>query len=191
MAISPLIPTSFVPHPENQQRKFTIDFMGVSFFIIYFIFFIVVSMSFGIFFYGKSLSREKISSDNILSQAEKTIDSKTIDSFSRLHNRLVVSKKLLNTHLAFSNFFTLLANDIPSTVRFKTLRLSFDKDNIPKVDGEGIAKNLNALAAVSSSLSKDGKIKDIIVSNITIAKDSSVAFTLTANLDPKSILFAI
>ena len=58
------------------------------------------------------------------------------------------------------------------------------------MEGTGVAKSFNALAAASAAFAADGRIKDAIFSNININRDSSVSFALAATLDPKIIAFS-
>ena len=98
---------------------------------------------------------------------------------------------LLANHIAFSGFFGLLQNLMPSTARFVSLRLSLNDAKGVKIEGSGFAKSLNALAATSAVFETDGRIKDAVFSNIVVsAKDNSVSFALTAALDPKIIAFS-
>lgn len=52
-----------------------------------------------------------------------------------------------------------------------------------------MARSFNALAAASNAFATDGRIKDAIFSNISVNKDSTVSFSLSAMLDPKLIIF--
>ena len=59
-----------------------------------------------------------------------------------------------------------------------------------QLDGVGVAKSFNALAAVSTAFASDGRVKDAIFSNIVVdAGDNSVSFALTATLDQELVTF--
>lgn len=190
MALPPTIPTSFVPHPASEQRKFRADFTGAFGFFAYAVFGIVFLMALGVFFYGRILSADKASKDRELIAAEAKIDSKAVESFVRLRNRLSSSETLLDGHVAFSGFFTSLEKILPATVRFTALRLSIGQSGASRIDGGGVAKSFNALAAASTAFAEDGRIKDAIFSNINVNKDGSVSFSLSAALDREIIVFS-
>src|SRR3989344_2360949 len=190
MALPPTIPTSFVPHTASEPRRFSSDFTGAFGFFAYAILGIAFIMALGVFFYGRILASDKAAKGEELRTAEAQIDSKTVESFVRLHNRLTSSKALLDGHVAFSGFFSSLEKIIPTTVRFTALHLSLDKDGAPKAEGAGVAKSFNALAAASAAFAQDGRIKDAIFSNIEINKDNSVSFALAAALDRDIIVFS-
>jgi hypothetical protein len=106
-----------------------------------------------------------------------------------LSNRLKQSGTLLAKHIAFSNFFNSLQTILPTSVRFSTLHLSFDSYGIPRVDGSGVAKNFNALAAASTAFAADSRIKDAIFSKLSVNRDNTVSFGFSAVLDPKLTAF--
>ena len=190
MALPPTIPTSFVPHQNAVPRRFSSGFTSAFGFFSYAVLGIVFLLALGILFYGRILAADKSSTDKELLAAEKAIDAKTIENFVRLRNRLTSSETLLGGHVAFSTFFSSLEKILPATVRFTTLRLSLDAAGASKMEGTGVAKSFNALAAASAAFAADGRIKDAIFSNININRDSSVSFALAATLDPKIIAFS-
>lgn len=191
MALPPTIPTSFVPHQNAVPRRFgAAGLTGAFGFFSYAVLGVIFLLALGIFFYGRILAADKSSKDKALLAAEKAIDSKTIENFVRLRNRLTSSETLLNGHVAFSSFFSSLEKVLPATVRFTTLRLSLDSAGGSKMEGAGVARSFNALAAASAAFAADGRIKDAIFSNIDINRDGSVSFALAATLDPKIIAFS-
>lgn len=192
MALPPTIPTSFVPHtPGAPAQKFRSDIVGAFGFFAYAVLGIVFLLAIGVFFYGRILAAEQSTKDAALAKAEAAIDPATVEGFVRLRNRLNQSGTLLNGHVSFSNFFTTLETLLPATVRFSTLHLAIDPaSGMTKVEGSGLAKSFNALAAVSTAFATDGRIKDAIFSKITINRDNSVSFGLSAALDPKLTVFS-
>src|SRR3989344_125972 len=191
MSLPPTIPTSFVPRPTAsspiQSRADYTSAVGL---------FpdtglrLGFMLALGVFFYGRILASDKDSKDKALAAAEAKIDSNTVENFVRLRNRLISSEALLGSHIAFSGFFSSLEKILPTTVRFTALHLSTDTVGLSKVEGAGVAKSFNALAAASSAFAEDGRIKDAIFSDINVNKDNSVSFSLTATLDSKIIAFS-
>ncbi|MDP1707313.1 MAG: hypothetical protein Q8L30_02055 [bacterium] len=190
MTLPPTIPTSFVPHSNAAPRRFSSDFTGAFGFFAYAVLGIIFLMALGVFSYGRILSADKLSKDKELLAAEAAIDSKTVENFVRLNNRIAASEILLGEHVAFSGFFSSLEKIMPTTVRFTTLNLSFDTKGMPNLKGTGVAKNFNALAAASAAFATDGRIKDAIFSDINVNKDNSVSFSLGAILDRSIITFS-
>ncbi len=190
MALPPTIPTSFVPHSNVAPQRFRADFAGAFGFFAYAVLGVVFLLALGVFFYGRILLADKSSKDKAVLAAKAEIDSKVVENFVRLSDRLTSSKALLEGHTAFSGLFSLLENIIPTTVRFTTLRLSFDATGVSRIEGVGVAKSFNALAAASIAFAEEGRIKDAIFSNINVNKDNSVSFSLVATPDPTLIAFS-
>ena len=191
MALPPTIPTSFVPHPASSaSRRFHMDFVGAFSFVCYVILIGVIVLSISVFLYSRILTSALEKKEADLAKARAAIDATTAQSFVRLHDRLASGKSLLGNHTALSGFFSVIEEILPSTVRFNTMHLSFGEMGAATVDGTGIAKNFNALAAASASLAADGEIKDAIFSHISINKDGSVTFSLSALLEQKLVTFS-
>ncbi len=191
MALPPTIPTSFVPHAAGAApQKFRSDFGGAFGFFAYGVLGIVFLLALGVFFYGRLLAADRAGKDAALAKAESAIDPVTVEGFVRLRNRLDQSGTLLKKHVAVSNFFGALETLLPGSVRFSSLHIVLDATGTAKIEASGVAKSFNALAAASTAFATDGRIKDAIFSKISINKDNSVNFGLSASLDPNLIAFS-
>lgn len=190
--LPPTIPTSFVPHSASAtSRRSNTDFIGIFGFISYAVLSVAFVLAIGVFFYGQILSSSKVAKDAELAEAQSAINPTTVEEFVKLRDRLSLGKTLLESHTAFSGFFSSLGILIPSTIRFSSLHLSIGDKGTIKFDGSGVAKSFNALAAASMAFAQDGRIKDAIFSNIIVdSKDNSVSFSLVASLDPKLVAFS-
>lgn len=189
MDIPPTIPTSFVPRSASmiaRQPGPERSVYGLSSYIILGIMFV---LALGTFAYDRVLAGMQSSRDEALAKAEKAIDLATVEGFVELRNRLNSSTVLLANHTALSRFFALLETVLPTSVRLTSLRLSFDATKQVKLDGTGVAKSFNALAAVSAAFANDGRIKEAIFSNLVVTRDNTVSFILSATLDPKVVAF--
>jgi len=190
MALPPSIPTSFVPQSASSAaRRFKTDFTGVFGYFAYGVFVIVFVLAIGVFLYGRILASDRYNKDTALAKAEASIDSATVAGFIKLKDRLDSGATLLDNHIALTGFFKVLEELLPTNVRLASIHLSYEGSGKVKFDGSGIAKSFNTLAAASSVFAKDGRIKEAIFSGISINKDSSVSFSLTASIDPKIIAF--
>ena len=192
MPLPPTIPSSFVPYAKSSgSRKRYADFSGAFAFLAYGVLALMLMASVGVFLYEHVLESEKAAKDAALVKAEAALDPATVQSFFRLQNRLASSKALLAQHSAFSNLFSDLSAIMPKTVRFSSVQVSIDQKGVVTFVASGVAKSLNALAALSSDLAADGRFKNAIVSNIQVnQKDQSVTFGLAADIDPTLIAFS-
>lgn len=191
MASLPTIPTSFVPHQASSGiHRFRNDFSGAFGFFAYAMLTIALALSIGVFVYGRILTGTLASRDADLAKAEAAIDTATVESFVRLRDRLDASQALIDKHTAFSNLFSVIEAVLPANVRFKTLHLSADATGAAMLEGSGVARSFNALAAASDAFAADNRIKDVIFSKITVNPDSSVSFGFAASASPKLIIYS-
>ncbi|MFA6408073.1 MAG: hypothetical protein WCW36_01175 [Candidatus Paceibacterota bacterium] len=191
MALLPTIPTSFVPHATlSDNRHVRTDFGNAFGFSAYIILGISFVLALGVFFYGRILAVDLAAKDAALVKAEAAIDQDTVKGFVQLRDRLNASQALLESHIALSGFFSVLETTLPATVRFSTLHISIDDAGTATVEGAGVSKSFNALSVASAAFAADGRIKDVIFSNMSINKNSSVSFDFSATLDPKLLVFS-
>lgn len=192
MALLPNIPTSFVPRAPLAERGNSTDggIMGTLSVAAYVLLGVVFVLALGVFIYGRVLSATLASRDAALAKAEAAIDPATVEGFVRLRNRINSSQTLLANHVMFSGFFASLGTLLPANVRFTSLHISVDANGKAKVEGTGVARSFNTLAATSAAFATDGRIKDVIFSKISVNRDGSVSFGISAMLDPKLLLFS-
>jgi hypothetical protein len=190
--LPPTIPTSFIPHstPAGVRHDGSSSSGMFSIFSYIILCFVFIS-AIGIFFYGRALSADEAVKSEELAKAEASIDPTIADSFIRLRDRLISGKNLLEKHVAFTGFFTLLGELTPTTVRLASVHILVDDSDTIKLEGSGTAKSFNALAAASIAFANGGHIKNAIFSNIKVnTKDNSVSFGLSATIDPKIVSFS-
>lgn len=190
MAVPPTIPTSFVPHPGgSEMRRSSTDLTGAFGFFAYFVFALTVLSAFAVFGYDRLLAAQQASKDAELAEAESKLDQATVSSIVRLRDRLSSGQTLLNNHIALSNLFDTLETILPTNLRLTQVRIAMDSDGKVTFSANGTAKTFNTLAQASEALGKESRIKDAIFSDIVVAANNSVGFSLTATLDPQLIAF--
>lgn len=191
MAIPPTIPTSFVPpSPSAARRRYRFDFGSAFAVLAYGLFLIMLALSVGVFLYGGILTGQKESKDAELETALDDMKTEQAEKFVRLESRLSGGQQLLDKHVAFTGFFRVVETLLPATVRFSSLRLAMADTNGAVLEASGVAKTFNALAVASANLAGDRRIRDAIFSSISVNKDNTVSFSLTATLDPELIVFS-
>lgn len=191
MALPPTIPTSFVPHTSAAaERRYKVDFIGVFGFISYAIFVVSLVLAVGVFLYGQVLSGQLDTRNQELKAERDKIDEKIAQNFVRLDDRLTEGKVLLDNHIALSNLFKKLNVILPLNVRFSSLQITDNTGSQVALTGSGVAKTFNALAYASAKFAEDVSIKNAIFSRITVNKDNSVSFALSATVDRELVLFS-
>ncbi|MEO6536067.1 MAG: hypothetical protein ABIT47_00085 [Candidatus Paceibacterota bacterium] len=190
MAISPGIPTSFVPRQPVQPSAQRSMRGGNNIFLIIslVILGIVVAMAVGVYAYDKYLTNSLQSKADQLVTAQKQVDQNTIEDFVRLRDRLNNGTDLLTNHIVLSHFLDTLEKLTLANVRFNSMKLAVAGDHTAKIDITGSAKTFNALAAQSNVFAGEKLIKRAIFSGITLSDAKLVTFRLTADLDPKLVI---
>lgn len=188
MALPPTIPTSFVPKqpvaPSSRQQKSGTNIFFIIAGTVAIISLVLAALVFGYELYLKNARDQKTAS---LAEAQKAVNLDTVEEFIRLKNRLSTVESLLNQHVALSEFFDTLESRTLQTVRFSALSIAVEDDRSAEIQMEGVARSFNALAAQSSAIAAEKRIKRAIFSDIAVKTNGTVGFTLTATVDPRLI----
>jgi hypothetical protein len=190
VALSPGIPTSFVPRQPVQpsanhpMRGSNNIFLIVSLVILG----IVIALAGAVFAYDKYLTNSLQAKADQLTVAQKQVDQNTIEDFVRLRDRLNTGTDLLTNHIVLSQFLDTLEKLTLANVRFNNMKLAVAGDHTAKIDISGSAKTFNALAAQSNAFAGEKLIKRAIFAGITLSDAKLVTFRLTADLDPRLVI---
>lgn len=148
---------------------------------------ISIVLAAGVFGYEMYLKNARDQKSAQLAAAQKEVNIDTVEGFIRLKNRLNTVETLLNQHVALSEFFDTLESRTLQTVRFSGLSVAVEDDRSAEIKMEGVARSFNALAAQSSAIAAEKRIKRAIFSDISVNENGTVAFSLTATVDPRLI----
>jgi len=147
--------------------------------------------SVGVFAYERYLIGVRNQKAAEVTAAEQVISSASVEEFIRTRDRFASAQEILDSHVAASQFFDLLESLTLSTVRFNQLSFELLEDRSAQIQMTGIARTFNALAAQSSALASEKRIKSAIFSGITVNQNNTVAFGLSADLDPRLITLSM
>jgi hypothetical protein len=166
------------------------DFGGAFAFIGYGVFVIALLLAASVFGYDWYLKQQAAEKRAELQQAQASIDTATVQSFIDLNNQLIEGKRILDSHLVFSDIFGVIETLSPVNVRLNSLLLSATDARSGLLSAEGTAASFNALAALSEALGDDGRIKDAVFSGIAVDRNTErVSFGLSATVDPSLLAF--
>ncbi len=188
MALSPSIPTSFVPKQPVSTGRHQYSNNGSNLFLLIslLIFGLAIIAAVGTFFYSQYLIAVQKKDDAALVAAEAAADPSTVAQFVRLRNRFTASDQILNQHVNLSNFLVQLGTLTLANVSFGGLEVSVADDRSAKISLHGIAKSLNSLAAESTVFANQPLIQSAIFSSISPSKDG-ISFAINATLDPSLV----
>jgi Tfp pilus assembly protein PilN len=188
VALSPGIPTSFVPKqplqtPKRKQSTGNNIFMLVSLAVAG----LSIIAAGGIFAYSQLLAHEQTAKAAELQKEQDAVSDATVKDYIRLKDRLDSGETLLNNHILLSQFFTELESVTLQDVQFTSLTIDVAGDGSAKITLNGLAKNFNALAVQSNAIAADANFKEAIFSGIGFDQGGKIKFTLTADIDPSLI----
>lgn len=191
MAISPSIPTSFVPKQaldvsrkkqggDNLFLLIALVILGVS----------VVTAG-AVFGYLKYLESAVTLKNAALSEARTSINEERVEEYLRLKERFESGKDMIANHTTISRFFSLLEDSTLQNVRFDDLKLEVAEDRTARIELSGVARNFNTLAAQSNAIAAEKQFKRSIFSGIDLNTNGTVGFTLTAELEPSVVVMGM
>ncbi len=187
------IQTSFIPKKAPTFAPPTSGVGGRSvniFAIIAFsVFFLIVGLSAGVFFYKSHLISSIESKDIALAAAKKSFEPAFVAKAVRLSSRIESARGLLNTHRALSPLFDILEEKTLKSVRFQDFNFSFTKEHEPSIVMTGQAKSFNSVALQSDVFGAEHSFKDPVFSNFNLNERGDVIFNFKTTIDPKLLLY--
>lgn len=189
MALSPGIPTSFVPRqPTQDSRRPRSGGHNLFLVIAMFVFGLALLAAAGTYAYDRYLSHALSVKAEELAVAQRQVDEDQVEEFVRLRDRLTYGRDLLDNHIALSQVFDVLEAQTLVSVRFASLDLTVADDHTAQIEIEGTARNFNALAAQSNAFASEKGIRRAIFSGIVVNANNTVNFRLTADLDSRLLI---
>jgi hypothetical protein len=187
VALSPSIPTSFVPkQPVAPKRRSSGNDLLLLISIL--ILGLGIFASVATFAYDAYLQSVVKDKEAKLIAARKDAQEDEVKGFVQLRNRLNASRNLLDQHVAMSQVFDMLENTTLVNTRFDSMSIQVADDRSASITIAGSAKNFNALAAESKSFAAQKYVKSAIFSGIRINADGTIGFSINATLDPKVVI---
>lgn len=187
MALSPGIPTSFVPKQPVQSPSRKSGGNNIFLLVSLAIAGIAVVAAIAVFAYSQFLAHVQTAKAAELQKEQDAVNSDTVRDYIRLKDRLSSGETLLNNHVVLSKFFDELESLTLQNVQFQSLTVTVAGDGSAKVELNGLAKNFNALAVQSNNVAADKLFKSAIFSGIGFDNNGHIKFMLTADIDPSLI----
>ncbi|MEK9161038.1 MAG: hypothetical protein AAB440_03335 [Patescibacteria group bacterium] len=190
MALSPTIPTSFVPKQPVRPTAPRSRASGANLFLVisFFLLGAAVVGSVLVFAYQQYLKSVITEKETQLQTAEEEINFATVEEYIRVRDRFTAAQELLDEHVTLSQFLSVLEKSTLANVRFSTFTFILSDEGVPTIEMNGIARNFNALAAQSNAFGADTRIKSAIFSDITVNANNSVSFHVSAQLSPALLM---
>jgi hypothetical protein len=189
VALSPSIPTSFVPKaPETgSPRRFKRGGFNIFLAVASAALFVTIVLAIGTFLYSKLLTSESATKGQQVIAAQNSLNQDTLDQLLRLQSRLSASESIINQHVALTQFFTLLSSITVQDVNFTSVTITVNTDRSATLAMTGVAQDFNALANESNLFAAQKGIKNAVFSGFTLNKDNTVTFAIAGSLDPSLV----
>lgn len=184
---------SFMPHEMpssaqalNNQRRGVGDLMALLSIVL-----VVASIALaaGIFLYGGYLHSSAASKTDQLERAKAAFEPSLINELTRLDDRMRAASEVLGTHIAPTTFFNMLEQTTIQTIAFSSLSFEASDPQNMKIEMDGVAASVNAIALQADLFSRGGMITSPIFSNIDRELDG-VHFNLSAQVNPAAISYS-
>ncbi len=154
-----------------------------------FVFFGAILSAGGVYLWKIQTQRTIESQIASLKKSRDEFDQKTLAAATRLNERIIAVKNLLDNHKSPSQIFSVIEEKVLKNVRLRNLTYSTDVDGTVKIKSSGSAAGFEAVVLQSDELGETGLFKDVLFSEVQTAAQGLVTFSLSANLDPKSVLY--
>ena len=152
------------------------------------VFIISVLLSIGVFGYEKYLGSRINSMNGDLAAARATLEPDVITNISRLDERIVATKTLLNNHIVLSPLFDYLENATLKGVRFTEFEYLTTEQGLT-LTMRGEAKGYAAVALQSEVFNKSPYMKQPIFSDLDLDDKGNVTFSFKTTLDPSIVSY--
>lgn len=196
--------TSFIPKKPISVTTSSYEDRGVSIvtIICVIVFFGAVALSVGSYLYRGVLTKSLQDKKDTLEKAKSSFDLDTIKDLKRLDTRIETAKKLIETHIAVSAYFSLLEDVTLKTVRFSELTINSSSETTSAIPGasqvaekplkfllKGVAKSYSGVAIQSDLFTRAKGFKEPIFSDLVLDDRGNVSFGVEALLDPQTLRY--
>jgi len=175
------VPTSFVPKQpvrtvRRPQARGPLSILAVAALVLVGAAIVLAGLAFGYEFYLKQNKEEKTQELKVL---QDSVEPQAVEELARLSQRLVISRELLNNHVAVSAIFSMLERDTVQNVSFDDFEIQTAPSGDVEVTMEGLAASFNALAYQSVVFRDNPFLRNQIFDDITVTDEGDVSFSFT------------
>ncbi|MDD5721135.1 MAG: hypothetical protein PHT16_01655 [Candidatus Pacebacteria bacterium] len=183
--------TSFIPKKPiiKENTAYGGRSIGVFFIISLFIFFAVLIVTGGLYFYKGILVKKIANMENTLNLAKNRFEPAKITELQTFDKRLIYSSEILAKHITVVPIFNALEQLTMKSVRYTNFSYNMesgDKNTI-NVKMSGVAIGYRSIALQYDLFAKNKNLIDPIFSNLTLDNSGNVLFDLQFSVDPSFV----
>jgi hypothetical protein len=182
---------SFIPQKKVEPTFYRGEGPGIVIIISFILFFVSVGSYGGLFLYKNSLQKNVDTLAQSLERAKAAFEISLINQISDTSQKINYSQNLLGSHTSVAPIFDFLEKDTLKSISFKSFKYSVDKDGVPSVLLEGLAKSYTDLALQGDVFEKESVVKSAVFSGIGLGEKGIINFTVKLIFDPSIIIYKI
>ncbi len=137
----------------------------------------------GLFAYQKVLDKQIAEANTALVQAKSSFDSQTITSIVSASDRLKSAKGLLDKHVAVSELFEALQQNVLPRVSFTSFIFSLDTGDVVKFSASGLADSYAVAAQQATVFSAMPFVSKQSFSGLNLTEKGQVEIKLEGTVD--------
>ena len=183
--------TSFIPKKqivfEEEKRQSTpVSFLTT---ISAILFFFLLAVAGGLYFYKATLEREIGTMSESLDRAREAVDAALVASLKRLDDRMQVANVLLQNHVTVSPIFNLLEETTLQSVQFDRFTYLLSDNGETKITLTGKARGYSSLALQSDAFGENQYIVEPVFSNLGLDSEGRVLFSFSSPIKKSFLLW--
>lgn len=182
------VQTSFIPKQATdtvRKRRSTGTWLLV--WIALFLFLVSAGAAAGVYFYERMLTSDITEMRDRLERLRSSFEPSLIAELKRLDNRLVTLNSILEGHIQFSRFFSILEQETLQSVRFTQFSYTLDEKDGPLITLAGLARGYSSVALQSDMFGKSKYFHNPIFSDMTLDTSGNITFNVTLNVDSELV----
>ncbi len=181
--------TSFIPKkPMIEKRAVASRPIGFLTLASLFIFFSVLLITGGLYFYRGIVKANIAKMDNDLNLSKNRFEPAKITQLQTLDKRLKASSEVLSHHIAISPIFKELEKVTMKSVRYTRFTYDLDeKTSHIRVSMSGQAVGYRSIALQSDLFTENKHLIDPVFSNLSLDDKGNVLFDLEFSVDPSFV----
>lgn len=175
------VPTSFVPKQpvrtvRRPKARGPLSIFAVAALVLIGAAIVLAGLVFGYEFYLKQTKQQKETELNAL---QASVEPQAVEELARLSQRLVISRELLDNHVAVSAIFSMLERDTVQGVSFSDFELTTVPSGDVEILMDGVASSFNALAYQSVVFRDNPFLRNQIFEDTTVTEEGDVTFSFS------------
>ncbi len=189
--------TSFIPKQPVTQAPVRSSGGNFLFLIAFILFMVSVAVAGGAFLYNQLVDSNITKGNAQLDLNENALDPTTIQELTRLNDRMIAAKGLLQQHIAFSNFFGSLERATLRNVEYSSFAYTYgggDKISISMkgTAGRGPVSSYETVALQAKEFTNPALrnvFRSPLLTDVGVDAAGNSSFSFSAALDPTLISY--